>query len=271
VTRGPATPRPPAGGPVLDAGLGVRAFFTTRLGGVSASPYDSFNLGRHVGDDAAAVDANRARLADLAGAPVAYMSQVHGARVVVVSSANDAPEADGIVARPGTAAALALAVLVADCVPLLLHDGATGSVAAVHVGRAGLAAGVVARAVEALAPDAAARGRVAASLGPAICGGCYELPQPLADEVAAVAPGARSRTTWGTPSIDLRAGVVAQLAAVGVVDARIVGGCTRESHDLFSHRREGVTGRIAGVVVCASDGAPSTRVAAARAARADLS
>ncbi|HEX7589372.1 MAG TPA: laccase domain-containing protein, partial [Demequinaceae bacterium] len=133
--------------PTLDAGLPVGAFFTTRDGGFSAAPFDSLNAAGHVGDVQEAVDANRTRIDGLARARVVYMNQVHGAVVARVHRADEHVEADGLITdAPG----LALAVLVADCVPVLLHDASTGAVAAVHAGRQGIAKGVVVRAVEAL-------------------------------------------------------------------------------------------------------------------------
>ncbi len=234
--------------PTLDAGLPVLAFFTTRRRGFSAPPFDSLNLAQHVGDDPDAVEANRTRVEGLAGRRVVYMSQAHGNRVARVDRPDEAPEADAMVTTGST---VALAVLVADCVPILMHDAATDAVAAVHAGRMGVASGVVQRAVEALA---ALRGGgtagISASVGPAICGGCYEVPAAMREKVAAIVPAARASTTWGTPSLDLRAAVCAQLEAAGVGVVTIVGPCTRESPDLFSHRRDGVTGRFAGVIRC---------------------
>ena len=199
--------------PTLDAGLPVRAFFTTRAGGVSAAPYDSLNAAHHVGDAGDAVAENRARLDALAGARVAYMSQVHGDAIARVHGADERPEADGIVTdAPG----LALGVLVADCVPLLLHDASSGAVAAVHAGREGVAKGVVRRAVDALAAhEVGGAGRISAAIGPAICGGCYEVPEGMRDDVASIEPAAFATTSWGTPSLDLRAAVEAQLARGG--------------------------------------------------------
>ena len=126
----------------------IRCVTTTRDGGASAAPFDTFNLGDHVGDDPAAVAANRARLAESVGLGpdgIVWMNQVHGDRVVVVDGPVDGAidAADGLVTtRPG----LALAVVTADCVPALLSDPRAGVVAAVHAGRVGAKLGVVARA-----------------------------------------------------------------------------------------------------------------------------
>lgn len=228
----------------------VRRVLTTRAGGASASPYDAFNLGDHVGDDPAAVTTNRTRLADGIGLGVervAWMHQVHGAEVAVVEGpqGGDVPTADALVTdRPR----LALAVVVADCVPVLLADPGAGVVAAVHAGRAGAASGVVPAALAAMDGLGAERGRVDALLGPSACGECYEVPAALRDEVAAVLPGSASTTRVGTPALDLRAGLRRQLADAGVTRVDTDARCSIEDGELFSHRRTRPTGRFAGVV-----------------------
>ncbi len=133
----------------------VRRVTTTRAGGVSAPPFDTFNLGDHVGDDPAAVAANRKRLASaigLGGDAVVWMNQVHGDRVVRVDGPLNEPASavDDTDALVTTTPRLALAVVTADCVPVLLADARAGVVAAVHAGRVGAQKGVVARAVEAM-------------------------------------------------------------------------------------------------------------------------
>jgi YfiH family protein len=184
-------------------------------------------------------------LDDLApGAELSDLRQVHGA--TVVTAGDGRPEADGIVtAERGRV----LAVRAADCVPVLYADPGAGVVGAAHCGRLGLAAGVVTSTVAALRGLGAER--ITAWVGPHVCGGCYEVPEQLRDEVAAVVPESRATTTWGTPSLDLGAGVRAQLAAAGA-DVIDVSRCTRESEDLYSHRRDGArAGRQAGLVVLA--------------------
>ena len=227
----------------------VRRVVTSRSGGVSTGPYASFNLGDRVGDDPAAVGANPRRLADaigLATAHVIWMEQIHGATVQVVDAARTAPveATDGLVtATPG----IAVAVLVADCVPILLADPEHGVVAAVHAGRVGAAAGVVPRAVEAFRSAGGDPASSDALLGPAICGACYEVPADMQAAVESRLPGSAVRTRRGTPGLDLRAGLARQLATLGV--ERIVADprCTAEDPELYSHRRDGVTGRQAGV------------------------
>lgn len=236
---------------VLDADLdGVRAGFTTRHGGTSTGPYAEADLARHVGDDDVAVTANRALLEQWAGAPVVFVSQVHGREVLVVDAPPAAASAGGhdalVTATPG----LGVAVLVADCLPVLLVDRRAGVVGAVHAGRPGLAKGVLDATVQAMAGLGADPGATTAVLGPAAGGCCYEVPAELRAEVDAAAPGSAATTTWGTPSLDLRAGATRALERMGVREVRTVGGCTIEDPGLFSYRREGVTGRFAGVVVC---------------------
>ena len=226
----------------------VAVAFTDRRDGVSGVPFDSLNLGIADGDDPVArADNLRLVLDDFApGAELADLHQVHGASVVAATGASgDArPEADGIVTRQRD---LVLAVRAADCVPVLFADPDAGQIGAAHCGRPGLAAGIIPRTVEVMREQGAER--ITAWIGPHVCGGCYEVPAEMQDDVAAVVPESRATTTWGTPSLDLGAGVRAQLTAAGVsVDD--VSRCTRESPELYSYRRDGRrSGRIAGLVV----------------------
>ncbi|MFE5506932.1 peptidoglycan editing factor PgeF [Amycolatopsis japonica] len=227
----------------------VRRVVTTRAGGASRAPYDTFNLGDHVGDDAGDVYANRKRLAaelGLAEDRLAWMEQVHGrtASIVDGSETSAAEATDALVtAEPG----LALVVLVADCVPLLLADAEAGVVAAVHTGRVGARVGVVPAAVEAMRSLGAEPARTEALLGPAICGDCYEVPADMAADVEKHVPGSACKTRKGTPGLDLRAGLWRQLADLGVGKIGVDPRCTNEDKTLFSFRRDGTTGRIAGI------------------------
>ncbi|WP_129339220.1 polyphenol oxidase family protein [Cellulomonas endophytica] len=278
---GPGAGVAPAPGPgwrPVDLGPGVVAGFTTRDGGTSPAPWDSANLGLAVGDDPARVLAHRRALAARVGAPVAFATQVHGATVLrapahpAADAAAGSPGAglaggvggvggvQGVVAAPGSVGEgdalvavgpdVAVGVLVADCVPVLLADAAAGVVAAVHVGRRGLVAGVLARAVAAMSDVGADPGRTRAVLGPAIAGRSYEVPVALREEVAAAVPGTAARTAWGTPALDLPAGVVAQLGSLGVGTVEDLGIDTFTDAASFSFRRAGggPTGRLAGVV-----------------------
>jgi polyphenol oxidase len=227
----------------------VRWFVTDRAGGASTGPYEGLNLGLHVGDDERIVADNRARVAARAGVrpdALVFMDQVHGRDVAVIDGPvpADIARVDGVVTR---ARGLALAVMVADCVPVLLADDEAGVIGAAHAGRAGMALGVVGATVDAMRGVGARRLR--AHVGPAICPGCYEVPAALRDEVAALVPQAAARSASGTPAIDVRAGVLAQLAAAGVTEISFDARCTRQSPELYSYRRSSVTGRFAGVVV----------------------
>jgi polyphenol oxidase len=267
-----------------DTRAAVEVAFTDRRGGIRGGPYASLDLGeprRELSDDGAlrggdlesrvaaleenldAVAYALARGAEPVGdnpfilppgtplPTVVRMRQVHGKDVHVVDPDwlaagrrvrdTEPPAADALVTAT---VGVALVVRVADCVPVLLADVDTGIVGAAHAGRNGLVAGIVPETVTAMRRLGA--GRLVGWVGPHICGRCYEVPAALRDEVAAVVPQAYGETSWGTPAVDVGAGVVAQLRAadVDVVDASR---CTLEDEDLFSHRghdRE----RLAGLV-----------------------
>ena len=213
--------------------------FTTRRNGASLAPYESLNLAQHVGDNAETVARNRELLSKITG-PIQFMNQVHGDEVVEVKSIGDDPTCDALITRvPG----IALAVMVADCIPLLLSSSTV--VGAVHVGRRGLMNSVAVKAVEAMRKLGA--DQIHAQLGPSICGRCYEVPQELADEVVAKHPAASSLTNNLTPALDLPRALIAVLVASGVTyEASTI--CTLESDEYFSYRRHNITGRNAGVV-----------------------
>ncbi|WP_432478729.1 polyphenol oxidase family protein [Nocardioides sp. GXQ0305] len=201
-----------------------------------------------VGDraDRAVRDAALATVGAETGAAPVIMRQVHGADVEVVDDlpSGDPPTCDALVTAHAGVGLLARA---ADCVPVLLGDAGAGVAAAVHSGRPGLAAGVVPAAVARM-QDLGAR-RITAWLGPHVCGACYEVPAAMRDEVAALVPEARSTTSWGTPALDLGAGVRAQLAGAGVDEVHEVGVCTREDPAWPSYRRDGdAASRFAGIV-----------------------
>ncbi|TDY01368.1 hypothetical protein BCL50_4846 [Mycolicibacterium litorale] len=222
---------------------------TTRAGGVSKPPYDTFNLGDHVGDDPAAVAANRSRLARATGLDgrLVWMNQVHSDRVVRVDGPDDGPvdDADGLVT---TTRRLGLVVVTADCVPVLLADSRAGVIGAVHAGRVGARDGVVVRAVEAMREAGAHAEDISVLLGPAVSGGNYEVPEEMAAEVEAALPGSRTKTTRGTAALDLRAGIARQLTDLGVRAIDVDPRCTVADRNLFSHRRHAPTGRLASLV-----------------------
>ncbi len=228
----------------------IRRVTTTRAGGISAPPFDTFNLGDHVGDDPAAVAANRARLADAIGLGadrVVWMNQVHGDRVELVDEPQNGPfdDTDALVTN---APRLALAVVTADCVPVLMGDARAGVIGAVHAGRVGAQRGVVARAVEAMLSLGAHVEDLSVLLGPAVSGANYEVPAAMADEVEAALPGSRTTTSAGTPGLDLRAGIACQLRGLGVTSIDADPRCTVADPSLFSHRRGAPTGRLASLV-----------------------
>ena len=224
--------------------------FTSRAGGVSAAPYDSFNLGAHVGDDTADVAANRARLAEVLGLPeerFVWMEQLHTNTVTLVDGPSAAPveATDALVTRQKD---LALCVLVADCTPVLLSDHTAGVIGAAHAGRMGARNGIAKNTVEAMVELGAEPSRIQVLLGPAAAGESYEVPEGMALDVEKHLPGSRTRTKKGTSGIDVRAGLVRQLLSLGVTHIDADPRDTITDKDFFSHRREGVTGRQAGVI-----------------------
>lgn len=221
--------------------------FTDREGGASAPPFAAFNLATHVGDDPVAVAANRGALAAAHGLDtIVWMDQVHSATVAVVDGPRQTPvpATDGLVTRtPG----LGLAVLTADCVPILAHDTRHGVIGVAHAGRQGAAAGIGLRLLETMESVGARRADVAVVIGPAICGRCYEVPPAMRTEVDRDLPLSACETRWGTAGLDLIAGLDAQFAGVGV-QVTASAACTLETPRLFSHRRGAPTGRQAGVI-----------------------
>lgn len=215
-------------------------FFTDRLGGLSQGDFSSLNLALHVDDDSSVVIRNREIISNQYG-PTMYMNQVHGNEVEVVTALGNAtPTCDALIT---TVPGITLAVLTADCIPLLLSS--KNVVAAVHVGRRGLINGVARKTVEKMRELGA--GAITGKLGPSICGTCYEVDQKTFDEVISVFPSARSETAQGTPALDLARALVVDLNDLSIeceVDSR----CTNEDLDLFSYRRTQRTGRQAGLI-----------------------
>lgn len=203
-----------------------------------------------MGDHPAAVAANRGLVDLWAGAPVTYLDARHGAEVIHVTQPGQvAPAGDIAVTRtPG----VALAALAADCVPVLLHHPGTGTVGAVHAGREGLYVGVIDAAVAAVTHLAgAAASELIASIGPSICRECYEVPASLRARVVLRHPVAWALSRAGTPALDIPGAVHERLTTLGVTVAFRAPWCTAQDPTLYSHRRDGSTGRQAGVIVCA--------------------
>ena len=183
---------------------------------------------------------NRASLS-LPVSAIQFMNQRHGDEIAIVDAFSEIdPSCDALIT---TTPGFAVAVLVADCIPLLLSSSSVA--AAVHVGRKGLvnriALKVIAR-MRALGATA-----IHAQLGASICGECYEVPADMAEEVSFMHPSALSRTKVSTPALDLPRALIADLTSAGIsYEASSV--CTFENHNYFSYRRDSTTGRFAGVV-----------------------
>ncbi len=211
-------------------------FFTDRRGGESLGVYESLNLALHVGDDPAVVNSNRAKI----GA-AQFMNQVHGDHIEVIDAISpDIPTCDGVITKTPN---LSLAVMVADCIPLLLVSKEV--VGAIHVGRAGLVNRIALKAIQMMRALGAIE--IHGVLGPSICGSCYEVPFQMQQDVIADHPRAFATTRKGTPGLDLPKALIADLVAAGVTyEASTI--CTFEDELYFSHRRQNPTGRFAGVV-----------------------
>lgn len=227
----------------------VRALVTTRLGGVSEAPFDTFNLGDHVEDDGEAVAENRRRLCEATGATPAWLAQVHSATAVEADPASQ-PVADASwTDRPG----IACTVLTADCLPVLFCDRAGTRVAAAHAGWRGLAAGILEETVDALGCPPAT---LLAWLGPAIGPLAFEVgPEVREAFVAAQAEAAAAFVDSANPGrylADLYALARLRLAAHGVCAVYGGGFCTVGDPRFYSYRRASVTGRFASLVWLAS-------------------
>ncbi len=226
----------------------VRAFMTTRVGGVSPAPFDSMNLGLKSGDAPENVHANRRLLRAALPAEPAWLQQVHGAGVVEAATLQGLPQADAAwTAEPG----VVCAVMVADCMPVLLCDGAGGAVGAAHAGWRGLSSGVIEATVRAMGT---APSRMRAWLGPAIGPRKFEVGADVLE--AFLAHDARARDAFtpypGRPGkwlCDLYMLARGRLAALGVESVSGGGFCTVEDARLFSHRGDGgTTGRMAALI-----------------------
>lgn len=220
----------------------IRAFQTTRHGGVSAAPYDTLNLGEHVGDEPLTVARNRTLLNHLVPSEPVWLVQQHGTTVVNAGQTSCLPQGDASIARHREAVCV---VMTADCLPLLLCDTQGSVVGAVHAGWKSMLAGVIEATVQAMetAPQ-----QLMAWLGPAISQEAFEVGPELRDFFVAANPQAEAAFVPGQHGkwfADLYALARLRLKALGVT--QIYGGdhCTyRERDKFFSHRRDGVTGRM---------------------------
>lgn len=214
---------------------------------VTAEALSRPNYGLNTGAPREIVLADRQELARSLGVAIVWMEQIHSSIVKVVSEADagdqNALTADAIITKDP----VGLAVQVADCVPVLLFDETAGISAAVHAGRAGVEASIVAKTVSQMTRMGSSPRNITAAVGPCICASCYEVSEDMFDKVTGARPEMAAHSRWGTYALDLRAGVLADLSGVGRVieDAA----CTRESDDLNSYRRQPKCGRQVGIVV----------------------
>ena len=227
--------------PVWPYGDRLRTLTTTRQGGISRAPFSGFNLADHVGDTSEDVETNRQILSDhLGGLPIQWLTQVHGVRVVEAGEATS-PEAD---AAWTTRRQQVLAVLTADCLPVVLADRAATIVAVVHAGWRGLVDGVIPSTLAAMPirPEFA-------WLGPAIGADVYEVGEEVLEQVVRQDPGnqlaIRRGTVAGKGYLDLARMAERQLQAAGVSEVFASGLSTWDTSRFYSYRREGSTGRTA--------------------------
>lgn len=229
--------------PDWPASANVKALQTTRNGGTSAAPYDSFNLGLHVGDDPLRVNHNRQLLAPYMPSEPVWLEQVHGKVVVNAGAASCVPQADACIARHHGAVCV---VMTADCLPILLCDEDGTVVGAAHAGWKGLAAGVIEATVEKMgvAPQ-----KLMTWLGPAIGPHAFEVGADVRDAFMAHDANAVAAFVPLAAEGKYRADIVRlarqRLNALGI--NRVYGGtfCTYHQKDkFFSFRRDGVTGRM---------------------------
>lgn len=235
----------------------VRAFATTRRGGVSTGARATMNLGRNVGDDKSLLAENRRRLESFLPSPPTWLTQVHGAGVAVLTASSPvtpSPVADAAVTRE---AGVVCAVLTADCLPVLLADRRGNAVGIAHAGWRGLAAGVLEATITALGALGVPPDDVAAWLGPAIGPDRFEVGADVRDRFCANDSAAEASFTPKRPGkwhADLFALARARLARAGVRGAAGGGQCTHsDSARFFSYRRERDTGRMATAIWLAHD------------------
>ena len=228
----------------------VSTLFTTRFSlgtglpdkGASSNPYNAFNLALHVGDGKDSVLANRATLREET-VNAMFMNQTHGSSIFVVDGISEMePTADALITQ---VSGIGLSVLVADCIPLLLWDAQVDLIAAVHVGRRGLLNAITVKVVELM--EAMGATQIQGKLGPSICGVCYEVGEDVYTQVVEAYPLTQSRTQEGKFALNLPAGLLGVLTELGI-QGELSNECTAESPEYFSYRRDGITGRQAGVI-----------------------
>lgn len=233
--------------PDWPAPANVRALQTTRQGGRSTAPFDSLNLGSHVGDDALTVVANRNLLNPFVPTEPVWLEQVHGTHVILAEHATCVPRADACVSRRANAVCT---VMTADCLPVLLCDEAGSVVGAAHAGWRGLADGVIEATVDAMQVKPSS---LMAWLGPAIGPHAFEVGDEVREIFTQHDPDAASAfQLHGNKYLaDIPALARLRLRALGVDAKRIYGGdlCTyNDAERFYSYRRDGKTGRMATMI-----------------------
>ncbi len=223
---------------------GITVTYTTRLGGLSAGQWGNCNLGGKSGDDSEAVMSNRVALAEALAAPLSLISQVHSGIAVDMdgvfarntpygcdlsgadlgldntqSIAVGAIEAD---AQVTSRAGVALGVFAADCLPVLLADPEAGIIGAAHCGRKGLQQGIIGATVKCMESKGARSESIVATLGPRICGDCYETGDDIADEFDSQFPSSFALTRFGGTGIDITAAALSELTKAGVARDNII-------------------------------------------------
>ncbi|KIO49897.1 peptidoglycan editing factor PgeF [Nitrosospira sp. NpAV] len=231
----------------------VKALFTTRNGGTSSGPYASFNLGDHVGDDPKIVEQNRALLRRILPAEPRWLKQVHGTTPVRIDQYDCSAPCDGDAAFSRCAGNVC-AVLVADCLPILFCDHAGTVAGVIHAGWRGMAGGVIERTLSRISPTGGIDIRIMAWLGPAIGPSHFEVGEEVRqafiehDKISAIA-FLPHRAHGGKWLADLFLLARQRLAEAGVTEVYGGGECTfSDPERFFSYRRDGNTGRMAGLI-----------------------
>ncbi|MDR1451763.1 MAG: peptidoglycan editing factor PgeF [Helicobacteraceae bacterium] len=224
------------------------ALVTTRRGGVSIAPRDSLNLGLNAGDDPRLVEQNRLIVASALGAyNIVYMNQIHGDRVVLIDKPPVLPpECDAMISNLPD---IALAVLTADCVPMLFFDPKTRSIGAAHAGWRGTATRISVKTIEAMRENFGSNPNdIMVGIAPAICEKCYGIGEDLA-KIWRKLPR-ESRQALKGDRLDLPLANRLQLLSVGVLECNIetMALCTYENDDFFSYRKASPTGRFASII-----------------------
>ena len=226
---------------------GVKVVYTTRLGGTSEGDYAHCNLGGKTGDDPNHVLANRVALSNAIDAKLSLVSQVHsgvavdvdelfvmnrpfgfdvsGSKGEIAQQVGETADEPAVVEADGQVTArknVALGMFAADCLPVLMADAEAGVIGAAHCGRRGLQNGVIGATIEKMVDKGAKPERIVATLGPCICGDCYEVGGDIADEFDAQFPGTFTLSRFGQPGIDIAAAALQELAKAGVPADNVV-------------------------------------------------